>query len=572
MMPSLRHVRSAAATALAFTLAACGGDGGPSAPGASVSLHLLDAAAITEANTFPVRMRGTLPDSVTAVRIGGTEAIAGVTDSTLLVLMPIGPAGSVTLEATAWIGSRSVPATLSLTRVAGPTVGDPVAATATLLSELDAEIAALPTPSGVDDATRAADQADIAAMRDSLEAQLGRLDPTSRALALSIIAQIRDDGIAAALLANAEQSCSTLKERISCLTGVRLELVKKLARAAKWLILVGSGSFVLVGLTAASVTTVAVASIAAGLVAAVLSYGVIDARDALYDFVSSGYEKAVEPIVRFAGDVSEPLDQGVGPSAMSASAVAPIAMLPDVPRRLPIRRLTRSTIVGDTFPAVRGIADSVNLLAERWAEISASLPRPLRSAAPTIGTSPLRVVDEPADFEEVSIVSIREGGQTAPVTGTLSDAAPGIDLTLSGDPGAGRDLTVRFALDGYGAGRVEFDVPIRYEAAPDTLDALRVLFEGQAWGWEGATAVQPWVVTRFDRGSSIEFRYCYGDYVRCFNYRFVKADDGSLYVIVTSGFNGNVTYWEYVVITAGSVYIRLLANDPASASVTFTPR
>lgn len=564
---------------LAATLA-CAGDGGPSAPGASVSLHLLgDAAAITEANSFSLRLRGASPDSVTAVRIGGADAIAGVSDSTLSAVMPLGPAGSVTLELTAWVSGRSVPASISLTRAAGPSVGDPVAATSTLLADLDADIAftaALAVPPGVDADAWAAEQADIAALRDSLEAQLGRLDPTSRAIALSLIGQMRDETTALAMANAAAASCNTLNERVACLTGVRVELVKRLRRATAWAVVIGGSTWLLIAGGTLAATTVAAASIAAGIVAALLSYGALEAKQDLSKWVNSTYERAVDGVVRFEGRITDIIAEShAAGDAITASAVAPITMQPNVPRRLPIERLTRSAILGDTFPAVRGIPDSVNLLAEKWNEFAQSLPRPLRITAPTIGTTPVRVRVEPADFSETSIVSIREGGAVSTVTGTLSDAQPGINLTLNGDAGAGRDLTVRLALDGLGAGRVEFDVPVRYEALPDTLDAIRALLEGQRWGWEGAEFVQPWRVTSFVPGSSIAFDYCYGDpavRVRCFNIRFVKDETGSIGVVITSGFNGNTTGWGGVVISASSIFMQLNPADPNSSSITFTPR
>lgn len=480
--------------------ASCAGDSGPAAPSASVSLHLLDAAAITEANTFAVRMRGTRPDSVTTVRVGGTEAIAAVSDSTLLVVMPLGPAGSVTLEATTWFGSRSAPATLSLTRAAGPTIGDPVAASATLLGEIDAEIAATGTivpVAGVDPAALAAERADLAALRDSLQAQLSRLDPASRSIALSIIRQIRGDGTAA-LSASAEAStCNSHKERVNCMRDARIQLARKLVRAAIALSYIGGGAFAVVALAGFTVTTALASAAVAGIVAAVLSFAAIDAKTALSDFVNSTYERAVDEVVRIEGRLAEQLDGTAVSDAFTASAVAPITMQPGVPQRLPIQRVTRSTIVGDTFPVVRGVADSVNLLAQRWGEISTRLPVPLRIPARTIGTTPVRTRVEPADFGETSIVSIREGGAVSTVTGSLSDAAPGINLTLTGDPGVGRDLTVRLALAGDGAGRVEFDVPVRFQAAPDSLEALQRLFSSGPWR---RRLLEPYVDDNYDCG------------------------------------------------------------------------
>lgn len=567
-MPSLRHVvrnaRFAAFAALAFTLVACAGDGGPSAPGARVSLHLLDAGAITEATTFGVRLRGMRPDSVTGVRIGGADAIAGVEDSTLYAVMPLGAAGSVTLDATVYIGTRSVNATLPLTRAAGPTIGDPVAATAALLSDVDTDIMDgifLPPGDGVDPDLLAAERDDIAALRDSLQAQLERLDPTSRGIALSIIRQMRDEATAS-LLANAEVACNrggSDDQRRACITQAKRELRRKLIRAAKWGVVVGASAWLVLPAGATAAGTIGVVA-AAGIAAAVLSYGAVEAKTAISEWVNSSYTNAVESVVLFQARVEdamdEQFDQRAPMDAFSASVVAPITMRPGIPRRLPIVRDTRSTILGDTFPVVRGLADSVNMLAQHWNEFSAKLPRPLRLSAPTIGVTPVRTMSEPATFGEVSVVGVREGAATSVVTATLSDAQPGIDLTLSGTAGTGRDLTVRLAVDGNGAGRVEFDVPIRYEAAPDTLDAIRAIFEGQRWGHEGAEFIQPWTVTSHWPGHSVAFTYCYGDpmvRVRCNNYRFQLNADGTVTIVVTSGFNGYTTYWAITAFTSNSV-------------------
>lgn len=572
MTPARWLLRICSPLTIVALAAACSSDGGPSAPEVTVSLHLIESSAsVVEANTVGLRLRGTQPDSITAVRIAGTTALAGVRDSTLLVVMPLGPAGSVTLEATAWIGRRQVTTSLSLTRAAGPSIGDPATAAARLLADLDAEIAAaaaLAPVSGVNPGALAAERADIGALRDSLAAQLGRLDPTSRSVALSIMKQIRNEGTSS-LSASAESTtCSTLKERVSCVREARVELAKKLVRAAIALSYIGGGAFAVVAFAGFTVTTALASAAVAGIVAGVLSFAAIDAKTALSDFVNSTYERAVEEVVRTEGRLAAQLDVSGATDALTASAVAPITMRPGVAHTLPIQRLTRSAVVGDTFPAVRGLADSVNLLAQRWSDVSARLPRPLRIPARTIGTAPARTRVEPADFSETSIVSIREGGASAPVTGTLTDAQPGINLTLSGNPGAGRDLTVRLALDGDGAGRVEFDVPIRYVAAPDTLDAIRQLFEGQIWGWEGTTFNQPWTVTGYQQGIDIAFRYCYGDpsiRVRCFGYRFIKQPDGTV-GIVSTGSNGNTIGWAYLEITANRLFMSQDAANPTNPS------
>ena len=479
---------------LALTIA-CSGDGGPSGPGTSVSLHTLDASAVTEANSFSVRLRGARPDSVTGVRIGGADVIAGLLDSTLHAVMPIGPAGSVTLEATAWVGSRSVPASVTLTRAAGPTIGDPVAATTALLSELDDDIMEgifLPPGDGVDPDLLAAERDDIAALRDSLAAQLARLDPTARSIALSIIRQMRDETSAALLASSESTACKRSgehDERLACVAAAKQELRRKLIRAAKWGLLVGASAWALIPAGALAASTAGVAAVAAGIVAAVMSYGALEAKTALSDWVNSSYEHSVESVVRIRAELEEAIDEPFelrqATDAFSASVTEPFTMQPGIPRRLPIQRVTRSAIVGDTFPAVRGVADSVNLLAQHWNEFSAKLPRPLRLSAPTIGTTPARTMTEPADFGEVSVVSVREGATTPPVTASLSDASPGINLTLSGDPGAGRDLTVRLALDGAGAGRVEIDVPVRYQAAPDSVAWAIGVLNGVWTGYQG---------------------------------------------------------------------------------------
>ncbi len=474
--------------AFAAASLACSGDG-PSSPAESASLHLVgDAGAITEANLITIRVRGTTPDSITAVRVGGVEAIAGYSDSTLLIVMPLGAPGAVNVAATVWSGLKDFPATVSVTRASGPIIGDETTATADLLSEIDATIADLDArtpPAGVDPVLYEQERDIIRVLRDSLEVQLGRLNPTGRALALSFIAQIREQTDVS--LMAAEAACDSQQARVNCVKASKVSLSRDLFRIVKIIAVLGGGS--LLGIAAFGVTItggIAFAVMAAATAVALTTLS-IESRTALAKIVTTQYERALEPVVRIEAALDELTNSRalVSESGVTSSAVSLPTFQPGVPVRLPIARVTRSAVLGDTFPLVRGLADTVNLLAARLDEVSDLLPEGLRIPRRTVGVTPARMITERADFAEVSIVSIREGGQpVVGVTGSLTDAAPGINLTLNGDPGAGRDLTLRLALDGDGAGRVEFETAIRYEALPDTLDWAAAVLSGP---WNGRT-------------------------------------------------------------------------------------
>ena len=471
--------------AFAAASLACSGDG-PSSPAESASLHLVgDASAITEADLITIRVRGTTPDSITAVRVGGVEAIAGYSDSTLLIVMPLGAPGAVNVAATVWSGAKEFPATISVTRTSGPVIGDETTATATLLSEIDASIADLDArtpPAGVDPVLFEQEREIIRVLRDSLELQLGRLNPTGRAIALSFIAQIRGETDAA--LMAAEAACDSQKQRVDCVKASKVSLARDLFRIVKIIAVLGGGS--LLGLAAFGVTiTGGIALVVMAAVTAVaLTTLSIESRTKLANIVTTQYERALEPVVRIQASFDELTNSNtlISEAGVTSSSMSLPTFQPGIPVRLPIVRVTRSAVLGDTLPLVRGLADTVNLIAERLDEVNDLLPQGLSIPRRTVGATPARMITEAADFDEVSIVSIREGGQpVVGITGSLTDAAPGINLTLNGDPGPGRDLTLRLALDGDGAGRVEFETSIRYEALPDTLDWAASVLSGP-WG------------------------------------------------------------------------------------------
>jgi uncharacterized protein (TIGR02145 family) len=461
-----RAGRFALTYALALLSASCSGDS-PSAPPAANLTVTASATTITASDPVALRLGGSPVDSLGAVTIGGAAISAGFEgDSIVRLLMPLGPSGPVTITVNAWSGRTAVSASATIQRVAAISVGDETAYLATVLANLDAALdgaAALPAPDGIVAADLAADIATLRQWRDSLAARIAALDPASRTLALTMIAEseARATGAADAAILALAADCSSWRLSLSCLARARDRLTRANASTQSRL------AYTL-GITGVAVAAATAAPAVAAIAGTVALYNYIKSGSEFADYVTSSFDEATAPAVRMLGELSESSDLRVGSSLRDASVVTLPTFRPDVAVTVPVVRQSRNALPTDSGLAVVGALPSLIAgVRDYWDQLMDLLPEALRVRPPGLPTTPTRIRRELAEPGEVSVVSVLENGATAVgITATLSVHAGSVRLTLSGDPGAGRDLSVRLALDGDGAGRVEFNVPLRYEATP----------------------------------------------------------------------------------------------------------
>lgn len=467
MMSLVRAGRATLVAALVLISASCSSDSPSAPPAANLSVSA-NATTITASDPLALRLGGSRVDSLGSVTVGGAITSAGLEgDSIVRMLMPLGPTGQVIITVNAWSGRTAVSASVTLQRVAAINVGDEVAYVATVLANLDAALdgaAALPAPDGVAAEDFAADIATLRQWRDSLEARIAALDPASRTLALTMIAEseARATGAAtdAAVFATAAD-CSSWRLSLSCLARARDRLTRANASTQSRLAYT-------IGITGVAVAAATAAPAVAAIAGTVALYNYIKSGSDFADYVTSSFDEATAPAVRMLAELSASSDLRVGDSVTEATVVALPTFRPDVAVTLPIVRQSRNALATDGGLAVVGALPSLIAgVRDYWDQLMDLLPESLRVRPPGLPATPTRIRREPAEPGEVSVASVLESGAPAAgITAVVSDDAGSIRLTLSGDPGTGRDLTVRLALDGDGAGRVEFDMPLRYEPTP----------------------------------------------------------------------------------------------------------
>lgn len=382
---------------------------------------------------FTIRVTSGLLDSLATVTVAGSTASATLSDgSTILTVMPSGSAGRVTVQVAGWSGDESVGGTTTATRTASALTTDAATYIATTFSELDSTIAALdaaPAPAGVDPATFAAQNAQVAQLSADVQAQVAGLSATDRAALAEFLATIdaeaRSDSIAqwpavAAALMSSEGGCNSIWDAINCVRRAKETLEGQ--RFWKYRFHVVATALVVGGVLTANPVLLA----AGGLF-------VLKSLSAQQQWASQAAEAVTSASITIGAELGAATGSNL--RALQESSHQPPFVIAPVGQAVafPITRISRSPTSGDTDVAdvarVMDLIDEHNNYLDQWLQwIGIELPVRLPQL-PDVATTTRR---ELVTAAELDIWAISQNAMGA--TASIADDMGGTTLTIGGAP------------------------------------------------------------------------------------------------------------------------------------------
>lgn len=464
----LNRLRLPVFTALfAAVLTACAGEG-VSGPDSGPAITVVPGTASVRGGAiFSVTVRGAVASDSVDVSIASASAWASrATDTTLNVMMPGGPDGSVTLQVRVRNASGLRTATATLSRIASVPVSNPDAYIDSVRAELAAtagDVEALTPPN---DASATAFGNDVALAKlwaDSASTLLAALSPTDRAAAAVLIANLESQAAAEAGLhslgsalrdfdaaALAIDCYSDRIEAATCLAGLLIALRGDIAKLVAGG-LVASAGYALLQTPGAQLLGAAVGVLGAAKIGLTLA---------------SMYEKT-EKVV-FGPAIFRTLALG-GPQSLSAStmavanSVASMTLNPDAPVALPLTLTTTNPLTsdGERSPLVAELLPIFERVAEIRQQVMDFTADLIELPAASLPDAVVRSLQSPLGTADVEVVEVSDPSLTV----TIEDVAGSPVLRVTGDAGEGKDLTVWIEADGGDAGWAELELGIRYEEA-----------------------------------------------------------------------------------------------------------